>query len=96
MFVSFRFLPTVIILAESRGGMVGTPAAYSASQEISRNLWKLKFYQRLQWSLPLFPILSKIIPFQYPHPHPIYTISILILISHLRLVFQLVSFPQVS
>jgi len=34
---SFRFLPTILIVAEIRGFMVGTPAAYSSSQEIPRN-----------------------------------------------------------
>ena len=93
------FFPFLAKSFDSRGGMVGTPAAYSASQEIPHNLWNPKVFHRLQKSLPIFPILSKINPFQYNHPppsQPIYSIYILILISHLSLVFQLISFPQVS
>ena len=44
---------------DSRCGMVGTPAAYSASQVIRRSLWNPKVYYRL---------LSKIILSQFHHP----------------------------
>jgi hypothetical protein len=64
------FFPFLAKCFDSRGGMVGTPAAYSASQEIPHNLWNPKVFHRLQKTLPIFPILSKINPFQYNHPPP--------------------------
>jgi len=52
-------LPKILIVAENRGGMVGIPAAYSASQEITPNLWNPKFHHRLQRACHFFPFQAR-------------------------------------
>jgi hypothetical protein len=63
--------------------------SFAATQEIPRILRNLEVHYRVHKSPPLVPILSQIYPV---HTTPSYLRSILILFTHLHLVFLLVSF----
>ena len=65
---------------------------FSASKEISRNLWNPKVHYRIHKCPPPVPILSQLDPVHTTHPTS--CISILILSSHLRLGLPSGLFPS--
>jgi hypothetical protein len=66
-------------------------ASRSASQELLNILWNPNVHYRVNKSLPLVPILSRI---QSIAAHPVSLTSIIILFSHLRLGFPSGLFPS--